>query len=96
MNREDTRKAIDVMAAWLDGQEVEFRDTQHPFDSPLGCWQGPPGIWNFARYEYRIKPEPREFWLATHGQYFLTAGEKASGKWPETDDRWIHVREVIE
>jgi len=55
MNREETKQAIEVMQAWLDGKEIEFYSPDHG-------WQRCFDItgWKFDKYEYRVKPAPRK------------------------------------
>ena len=59
MNREKTRKAIEVMQAWLDGETDEF------FHQQTRSWHLINKLpeWGWGAYEYRIKPEPMEFWV---------------------------------
>lgn len=68
MNREETRLAIQVMQAWVDGDECEWRSRTDEKWYPLGCtYEQDPGdddfeslsiIWNWDATEYRIKPKP--------------------------------------
>jgi len=58
--KEKTKEYIKIMQAYLDGKKIEFRNRAgdtiwRPADKNHG--------WNFHDVEYRIKPEPREFWL---------------------------------
>ena len=61
MNREETKAAIEVMRAWADGAEIEYRrktdSVWHPGRVAKLC------NWDFFNIEYRIKPEPREGWV---------------------------------
>lgn len=56
MNREETKKAIEVMQAYVDGKEIEawergvFSDTSNP-------------AWGWDVFDYRIKPEPLTLWV---------------------------------
>ena len=65
MNREDTKKAIEIMQAYVDGAEIEAQFLDN------GNWAketkdlGP--TWNFCACSYRIKPKPREFWVYDSG-----------------------------
>lgn len=76
------------------GKVFEWKDipcNTNPFESVP--------FFNFNSYEYRIKPEPREFWMKINlGEsrgYAYTSAEAvvAHGFRPE---ECIHVREVIE
>lgn len=58
-----TAEKIAVMQAHIDGKAIEFCgfDTeQNP-----GDWitEAEP-VWNWARRNYRVKPEPRSIWIA--------------------------------
>lgn len=60
MNLEETKRAIEVMQAYVDGETVEacVRGTSLWIRmSPNIDW-----AWNWHQNEYRIKPKPRE-WL---------------------------------
>ena len=60
MNRDDTKKAIEVMQAYVDGAEIEYKYTGHWRSTdkfPIGP------AWSWLTVPYRIKPKPREFWL---------------------------------
>lgn len=51
-------KIIEVVQAFADGKEIESRE--------LGCceWSACYSpIWNWAKYDYRVKHEPMERWL---------------------------------
>lgn len=56
MTREETRAAIEVMQAWLDGKEIQFRHrpgtTWHDHQSDVGS------SWDWKAKEFRIKPQP--------------------------------------
>ena len=63
MNREDTKKAIEVMQAYVDGHEIQVC-LNCDSCSPKWFDNAPPSPeWNWLGCGYRIKPKPREFWL---------------------------------
>lgn len=95
MNREQTKKAIEVMQAYVDGGEVgrdlkgRHQDYEHIFDP----------TWDFDNdpEKYIISPEPREFviWNMSDGQLGVMAAEryeKAQGSFHDA----IKVREVLD
>ena len=98
MNKQETAEAIVVMQAWIDGDTVEEKDRDpdgvqgwHPYDhNPL---------FNFERYEYRIKPSPREFWIKIPDAW--KAGDQLhvlKGSDPMISgsrSKWTHVREIL-
>ena len=64
MNREETEAAIEVMQAYVDGADLEYRYRKNPkwvvpvwlsFSTVIG--------WEFDCLEYRIKPKPKECWV---------------------------------
>ena len=94
MNRDETRKAIEVMQAWVDGRPVEWCPRNCP-----GDWRADPQhtdidgpAWDWLQHNYRIKPEPREFWVHVDGDAF---NGTVNSHDPRCDG-CIRVREVIE
>ena len=98
MNRDETKKAIEVMQAFVDGAEIEvryfglFNDER---DQVASEWQKFTGsaepLFNWDSAEYRIKPqEPREFWIKSDIGYAVEVE-------PENKNlsRYIKVREVL-
>ena len=89
MNREDTKKAIEVMQAFVDGAEIESRQA-----NGHSTWGGSQKTWSWNQFDYRIKPMPREWWLNAHtNECYVTAecAEKFAGI-----AKIVKVREVIE
>lgn len=84
MTREDTKKAIEVMQAWVDGAEIEF------FDSKWLAIADP--VWNWDKGPYRVKPKPREFWIHVSDDGFNGMVMKDD---PDCK-QCIKVREVLE
>ncbi len=60
MNRERARELLPIIQAFAEGKEIEALIGRH---------------WNICtptfddEFEYRIKPEPREFWLFVSGEW---------------------------
>lgn len=54
-----TKQQIDVMQAFIDGKEIEYR-LFTPTNSMLWRISQTP-MWNFDKYEYRIKPSEPEY-----------------------------------
>ena len=100
MNRERARTLLPIIQAFADGKDVQFRFA--------GCgdkpWIDMQDSWNFNTdtadpdfIEYRIKPEPREFWV--HRDLLKYSTRAASSLDEINEDYrhyWIKVREVIE
>lgn len=85
---------ISVLQAAREGKQIERRvkGTKNWIDGTIPSW-------NFCDIEYRVKPEPREFWICESGNchcgslgfvgfHVYTENQKVLGQ--------IHVREVIE
>ena len=54
MNRQQAKKLLPIIQAFVEGKTIEFRER--------GCtlWtESVSPIFNFANFEYRIKPEPK-------------------------------------
>ena len=63
MNREKTKKIIEVMQAYVDGAEIQQIGECKSGYSSSPVFH-PRWGWNNSLKEYRIKPkEPREFWI---------------------------------
>ena len=97
MNRERARELLPIIKAFAEGKTIQFKNDNHQWRDPFG---------NDLRFDaspekYRIKPEPREFWIVAYSEddidyrAFWTKGradEVAHG----TDGVVVHAREVIE
>lgn len=61
----NTKEKIEIMQAWLDGKTIEFKKGHKPWAtlSMAACTEDEP-TWYWGEYEYRIKPEPFECWIA--------------------------------
>lgn len=58
MNIEETKKAIEVMQAFVDGKPCEWK-FEH-----IGPWDRVfRPTWDWHKHDYRIKPEPKEIWV---------------------------------
>lgn len=56
MNREETRKAAEVMLHYANGGEVQYKNYSH--SAEWECSADP--RWNWDILQYRIKPQPVE------------------------------------
>ena len=54
MDRKETAERIEIMQAFVDGKQIEFKDS-------MGRWcEAKNPLWNWdSKREYRIKPEPK-------------------------------------
>ena len=94
MNRKRAKELLPIIQAFADGKMVQANlyGRWHDINDSVSfeC------DWNL----FRIKPEPREFWLCNvddkrnANHYWITKEQKDSGHWDQTEH--IKVREVIE
>ncbi len=96
MTRAQTKSLMPVLVAWSEGRTIQVRDLTSPewwvdFTSEHG-----PDL-SSIRWEWRVKPTPREFWVVVghdgtiHGASSCSAGTKMFAGCDI-----IHVREVVE
>lgn len=83
---------IAVIQAHRDGKAIEYTYGKH------GWMSATTPSWDFSAYTYRVKPEPREWWvvLAKDKTVFLTGyptESLARSNWPDYDV--VKVREVL-
>ena len=87
------KEKIEVMQAALDGKEVEY-------DHGNGFWESCSPTWDWASWDYRIKPEPMECWVNVYpeGCTYIHDSKEAAENRKETgvEMKTIKVREVIE
>ena len=99
MNREDTRRAAEVMLHEADGGKVERLDLNHMQSGWMGHVVG---HWDWTSFDYRKKPEPIECWVnvldgETCSTVYMTK-EAADEIRPKMSDGWTtrKFREVLE
>ena len=65
MNRDESKAAANVMLAYASGKPIQIRRRSTP-QRAIEKWQDvyTSPSWSWEGFEYRIKPEPREVWLA--------------------------------
>lgn len=95
MTRDEAREFAKVVQAYADGKDVQFRKVNgscawsdsvvSPAFDALNC-------------EYRIKPEPREWWIVPNAAHAASSRDEAneladSMEWPISSI--VHVREVM-
>ena len=99
MNRVETKKAIAVMQAYVDGKQIEAAQENYTSTLQEGC-DSP--LWDWSSYSYRVKPEPIECWVnVLDGEICSTVymtKEEADEMRPKMSDGWTtrKFREVIE
>ncbi len=96
MNIEQTKEALEVMQAFVDGKPCEWRSRG------LTIWKeiGTPS-WDFVKNEYRIKPVPKEIWVnefsdGTGLSYDSEKRAEESNKWRGIVRKGVRYREIME
>ena len=91
MNREETKKAIEVMQAWLDVKPLQVKG--------ISGWHDVESTWSPPKTltcEYRIKPKPREFWVSISKTGNMEVTTRSEYIWDASTTESIKVREITE
>lgn len=89
---------IAVLTAAKEGRKIQARHT----DNPTDLWENIANpLWDFGSYDYRAKPEPREWVMVPicGSKNYVTARLFKSGSdaaMHHANADFIHVREVID
>lgn len=97
------KEAAQVMLAAAEGKQVQYMPRSTGQWVPVGWAENRSPSWDWHTHDYRIKPEPREWWMRQHRDepcpscgLFKTYQEAAQ---PADDQlkttKIIKVREVI-
>ena len=83
---------IDIMEAYLNGAQIQYK---HYYDEEW-CGLAEPSF--ISPFEYRVKPEPREFVIAyskrTGAPVSVMAGLETK-EYPNANLEYIKVREIV-
>ena len=94
MNRERARELLPIIQAIADGvaygEQIQERYADDDWRPLHGPW-----MLNDSRYSYRIKPEPREYWIRLSNGRVIPASRGYTPN-PAAREGWIKVREVLE
>lgn len=74
MNKEQTKKAIAVMQAYVDGETIQYKSIRAPTEAKWEQICGPICAWAWHDVEYRPAPEiikSRRFLHYTHAKHIL-------------------------
>lgn len=102
MTRERTKELLEngVLKAWAEGGEVEWQDKNHV---KLGYpeWheaQSESPSFYSAHLQFRVKPKPREFWIATtdYGTIIAFTSREEMEEWKKRADPKFEVIHAIE
>lgn len=89
MTKEQAKELLPIIQAWIDGKTIQYDEWN------TNKWEDLIGEPNFHLCKWRIKPEPREFWVKEYpnsGFSFFTC--KLTSQ-PSDDYKIIHLREVL-
>lgn len=81
---------IEVVKGYLDGKQIQVRPA-HILTSPWDDVSGEPA-WDFWSNDYRVKPEPRQWWIFQERE----GGSIVGLNYKPANPNWIHVREVLD
>jgi hypothetical protein len=90
MTPEQLRNAAAVMLAAAEGKPLESR----PYGTKEWSTVTTPA-WNWNSVEYRIKPEPREWWLVNSVAFGVLEDAICYQAQRTPNTEIIHVREVL-
>ena len=85
---------IAVIAAHRDGKKIQCQSK----DGRDNWFDTPDPVWDFAFCDYRIKPEPREWWVNVYpggDSYWYETKEAADKQTSKYHLECRHVREVL-
>jgi len=86
------KEKIEVMQAALDGRSVETKIAES--DYSWGASNTQPPVFNWHINDYRIKPEPREYYLSFWGHDGVTVSKTMAAA--PAGRETIKVREVLD
>ena len=91
MNRERAKELLPIIEAFAEGKEIEMQGNS------IGWEDGGEQLSFDTELEYRIKPQPREFWVcgSYDGQNPYVAYENTSKDCVDHHHEYILVREVL-
>jgi len=93
MNVEETKKAIKVMQAFVEGAEIEAKAKDH-----ATTWYNATPSWDWEGFDYRIKRQPIEVWayVTPGGVWLANPHNLSSGVSLGSDTQLVKLREVVE
>lgn len=70
MNKAQTKHAVEVMQAYIDGKPIE-RQRMLPSEPWCAINKNSEPSWDWEKFNYRVKPEPRTFkvWISETSIY---------------------------
>lgn len=93
MTKEGVNRWWQEVCALCDGKAIEERMVHS--DGTLSTWVARDNPCFYATgHEYRVKPEPREWWLGLHCGDVRILDRRLSQAYP--GEEVVHVKEVVE
>ncbi len=90
MNRERAKELLPIIQAFVEGKDVQWNRNGHWRDCVDNV-----GFKLTDRTDYRIKPEPREFWVLMN-ESFINGNRYTLWDYKGVQEhQCIHVREVL-
>ena len=89
MTREDSKELLPIIQAFVEGKTIEFRER--------GCtlWtESVSPIFNFANFEYRIKPSPKYRPFANAEECWQEMQKHQPFGWVKTDEGYEQIWHV--
>lgn len=86
---------IAVLQAAKEGKTIQVKARI----SPKAMWGGTvySPTWDFSNFDYRVKPQPREWWAELYNQSGLRGGLWATREEAASEGRKVvRVREIVE
>ncbi len=94
MTKENAAQYLPLVQALAEGKVIQSKDYYGKFNDV------PSPLFNMAPEDYRIKPEPREWWIVCKGEsaYAICPSQSAAIEFTKANAGTTihHVREVIE
>lgn len=99
MTRERAKVLLPIIQAWAEGKIIQWRFPQspNPKNREWDTITFEP-TFDTTAAEYRVKPEPREFWIGMCGKHGVRCAPLCALDSPSAccgDGEIIHVREVV-
>jgi hypothetical protein len=95
MTIEETKEAIKVMQAFVDGKKIRASSRLRPKPIWFDLEPTDKFVWDWNQCVYEIKPEPKEFWLVGGAAYKSQSEAIHSALSFKPAVKVIHVREVV-
>lgn len=83
-----TKEKIEIMQAYESGEQIEFIDCSREWKDTTNP------IWDWARYNYRIKPKPKYVPFETPEEFFAAQRNHGEGLIGINDSRVLKANDI--